>query len=129
MKQKFLGIDYGDKRVGVAIAEEGSIALPYKVLQNNNPKDLLGQLKDIIDIESVSLLVVGLPNSLSGQENERFRITRDFVDFLKSNLDIKVETVDEQYSSKIYQRQGVVKDIDKYAATEILDTFLARHHG
>jgi putative Holliday junction resolvase len=129
MKQKFLGIDYGDKRVGVAIAEEGSIALPYKVLQNNNPKDLLGQLKDIIDIESVSLLVVGLPNSLSGQENERFRITRDFVDFLKSNLDIKIETVDEQYSSKIYQRQGVVKDIDKYAATEILDTFLARHHG
>lgn len=129
MKQIFLGIDYGDKRVGVAIAEEGSIALPYKVLQNNNPKDLLGQLKDIIDIESVSLLVVGLPNSLSGQENERFRITRDFVDFLKSNLDIKIETVDEQYSSKIYERQGVVKDIDKYAATEILDTFLARHHG
>ena len=129
MKQKILGIDYGDKRVGVAIAEVGSVALPYKVLQNNNLKDLLEQLKNIIDVESVSLLVVGLPNSLSGQENERFRITKSFVDFLKSNMDIQVETVDEQYSSKIYQRQGVSKDIDKYAATEILDTFLARYHG
>lgn len=129
MKQKFFGIDYGDKRVGLAIAEAGSIALPYKVLQNNNLGELLAELKELIKTESVSLLVVGLPHSLSGNENERYRITMDFVNFLKTNLDINIETVDEQFSSKIYQRQGVVKDIDKYAATEILDTFLAIHNG
>jgi len=129
MKQKFLGIDYGDKRVGLAIAEDGSIALPYKVLQNNNLGNLLEQLKEVIQIETISLLVVGLPHSLSGQENERYKITRNFVNFLKSNLDIKIETVDEQFSSQLYQKQGVVKDIDKYAATEILDTFLAIRHG
>ena len=129
MKQKFLGIDYGDKRVGLAIAEDGSIALPYKVLQNNNLGNLLEQLKEVIQIETISLLVVGLPHSLSGRENERYKITRNFVNFLKSNLDIKIETVDEQFSSQLYQKQGVVKDIDKYAATEILDTFLAIRHG
>ncbi|MDP2812776.1 MAG: Holliday junction resolvase RuvX [bacterium] len=129
MKQKFLGIDYGDKRVGLAIAEDGSIALPYKVLQNNNLENLLEQLKEVIQIETISLLVIGLPHSLSGQENERCKITRNFVNFLKSNLDIKIETVDEQFSSQLYQKQGVVKDIDKYAATEILDTFLAIRHG
>lgn len=123
---KFLGIDYGDKRVGLALASQGSIALPYKVLLNNNLNQLLADIQTVIDQENISLVVVGLPHSFSGNLNQRLGITQRFVDILKEQLNIPVVTVDEQLSSKLYERQGVKKDIDKYAATAILDTYLTR---
>ena len=127
MKQRILGIDYGDKRVGLALAEIGSIALPYKVLQNNGQKELLSEIKKIILEQKIDFLVLGMPLSLSGQENERYKITGDFLDFLKANLTLPIETVNEHFSSKIYQRQNIKKDIDKHAATAILDSFLSQN--
>lgn len=124
--QKLLGIDYGDKRIGLALAELGSIAVPFKVLANN--QDLLKNLQDIIQAEKINLIVVGLPRSLSGQSNDRFKITETFIKSLSINLGIPIKTVDEQYTSKLYTEQGVVKDIDKHAATAILDTYLSQNH-
>lgn len=126
--QKYLGIDYGDKRVGLALAVENSIALPYKVLLNKNLHQLLQDLELIIKQENISLIVVGLPHSLSGQLNQRLAITQQFVDMLRSKISVSVITVDEQMSSKLYERQGVKKDIDKHAATAILDTYLTQRH-
>ena len=126
--KKYLGIDYGDKRVGLALAAEASIALPYKVLLNNNLEQLLADLQKMIEQENISLIVVGLPHSLSGNLNQRLAITQRFVDVLKVKIAIPVVTVDEQMSSKLYERQGVKKDIDKYAASAILDTYLTQHH-
>lgn len=125
--QKLLGIDYGDKRVGLALAEAGSIAVPFKVLDNN--QDLLKNLEDIIKLENINLVVIGLPHSLSGKNNDRLQMTANFVKSLTVNLGIQVKTVDEQYTSKLYEQQGVVKDIDKHAATAILDTYLNQNHG
>ena len=125
MKKKILGIDYGDKRVGLALAEKGGLALPFKVIANN--KDLIKNIKDIIDQEYISELVVGLPHSFSGQENERLIITQNFIKNLQAALDINVATVDEQLTSKLYEKMGVKKDIDKYAATAILDTYLSQN--
>jgi len=126
--KKYLGIDYGDKRIGLALALENSIALPYKVLLNNNLQTLLSDLQAIIKQENIALIVVGLPHSLSGNLNQRLLVTQRFVDILRSQIEVPVATVDEQMSSKLYERQGVKKDIDKYAATAILDTYLAQHH-
>ncbi|MBT4349900.1 Holliday junction resolvase RuvX [bacterium] len=121
--KKILGIDYGDKRVGLAIAEINSMAAPYKVILNT---DLFDQLQQIINDEDIDLLVVGLPHSLSGQTNERLQITEDFIESLKQKFSLSVETVDEQLTSKLYTKMGVTKDIDKHAATAILDTWLAK---
>ncbi len=126
--KKYLGIDYGDKRVGLALAAEASIALPYKVLLNNSLEQLLVDLQKIVEQENISLIVVGLPHSLSGNLNQRLAITQRFVDILKVKIAVPVVTVDEQMSSKLYERQGVKKDIDKYAASAILDTYLTQTH-
>ena len=125
MIKKILGIDYGDKRVGLALAEEAGPALPFKVIENN--KNLIKDIKDIIDQEYISELVVGLPHSFSGQENERLVITKNFIKDLQENLNVNVATVDEQLTSKLYEKMGVNKDIDKYAATAILDTYLIQN--
>ena len=126
---KYLGIDYGDKRVGLALAVPGSIALPYKVIANNNLEQLLAEIRAIIRAESISLIVVGMPHSLSGVVNQRQGITKQFIDILASQIDLPVKVVDEQLTSKLYTKQGIKTDIDKHAATAILDTFLAQNDG
>jgi putative holliday junction resolvase len=122
MNKKFLGIDYGDKRVGLSLAEDKGPALPFKVIQNT--KNLIQDIQDVIDQEYINEIVVGLPHSFSDQENERLIITKNFIEKLQASLKINVATVDEQLTSKLYEKMGVTKDIDKYAATAILDTYL-----
>ncbi|RJQ35585.1 Holliday junction resolvase RuvX [Candidatus Parcubacteria bacterium] len=128
MRQRLLGIDYGDKNIGLALADLGSIALPYKIINNNGFEGIVSQLKKIIAAENIEVIVVGLPHSLSGETNERFVITRKFIDALTKELDIKIVGVDEQMTSKLYDKQGVKKDIDKHAAAAILDTYLAQQN-
>ena len=58
-----LGLDYGEKNIGLAVADENSkMALPYKVLINNGEDFILKELKKIIIEEKISKIIVGLPN-------------------------------------------------------------------
>lgn len=127
MNNKLLGIDYGDKRVGLALAEQGSIAVPFKVIENN--ADLMSTLQEIVGQEDIVIIVVGLPHSLSGQPNDRLKITEQFIEELKKNVQVEIATVDEQLTSKLFEKMGVNKDIDKYAAQAILDTYLEQQNG
>jgi len=129
MVTHFLGIDYGDKNVGLALAQGSGPSLPYKVIQNTGQHKLLADISAVIKSEKIDIVVVGLPHSFSGKPNERLAITQKFVDDLQSHLDIKVATVDEQLTSKMFSRLGIKKDIDKYAASAILETFLANYGG
>ena len=127
-KSKILGIDYGDKRVGLSVAAFESMAIPYTIIENKSFSFLLSELNKVIAEENITVVVVGLPRSLSGNSNERLVLTEKFITQLKQNLDLKIFTVDEQYTSKLYSQQGVKKDLDKYAATAILETWLAQNH-
>jgi putative holliday junction resolvase len=125
MRKIFLGIDYGDKRVGLALAEDRGPALPFKVIENT--KNLIQDIEEIISQGNIDQLVVGLPHSFSGNENERLIITQNFIKKLEDNLKINIATVDEQLTSKLYEKMGVTKDIDKHSATAILDTYLSQN--
>ncbi len=124
--KKILGIDYGDKRIGLALAEQGSIAVPYSILDNDS--NILSNLKNIIIKENIDIVVIGLPHSFSGKENERLSITKEFITSLENSLDIPIHTVDEQLTTQLYKKQGIKKDIDKHSATAILDTFLQQNN-
>lgn len=126
---RILGIDYGDKNIGLALSDIQGPALPYKILQNKNQEFVLASLQELIESENIEVVVVGLPHSLSGQENERLKVTQDFVSLLENNLNIKVATVDEQMTSKMYAKMGVTKDIDKHSAAAILDTYISLQNG
>lgn len=127
--QKILAIDFGDKRVGLAVAAFGSIAVPLSVIENKNKLALVEDIKEVVLSEDIVAIVIGLPHSFSGDTNERLEKTEKFVSFLKQNIDIKIYTVDEQLTSKLYSKMGVSKDIDKHSATAILDTFLEQNNG
>lgn len=95
-----LSLDYGAKRIGVALAKEGvKVILPWGVIENKNYAFVLASLKEIISAEGIKKVIVGWPVGLSGRVGPKARETEKFIDYLKENLDIPVEKFDERFSS------------------------------
>lgn len=122
-----LGIDYGAKRIGLAIVEEGTkVVLPFGVIENKNLNFVLAELKKIVQEEKVTKLVIGLPVSLSGQEGPKARETRKFIDFLAKNLAVPTVAIDERLTSRLADTlaQGTKGSRDIGAAMVILEDYL-----
>lgn len=136
-KCRVLSIDYGDKRVGVAVSDiNWRIASPLKVLESHGVYNELFQL--ILDY-SIGIVVVGAPKALNGGESgKQFEKVKKFVEKLEElsvskSLDIKIIYWDERLSSVAANRfldesemsiSRKKKNIDKVAASFILQGFL-----
>jgi len=65
---KIIGIDYGKKRIGIAISDEDTnFAFPKKVLENNS--DVINEIKNIIETEGVSKIVLGESKDFDMKDN------------------------------------------------------------
>ncbi len=93
-----LGIDYGEKRVGVAIAHEIA-KLPRSLKTLEQSDTLLAELKQLLSDEGVKLVVVGLPRSMDGGIHAQAKRVEKFVQELKNYIDTPVVVVDETLSS------------------------------
>lgn len=123
-----LGLDYGTKRIGLAIAEEKSpVVLPFGVIENKARDFVLSELKKIIKEEKVKKIVVGLPISLSGKKSLKTKETKEFIDFLTENLSVAIVAMDERLSSRLAQTlsAGVKNSPDMGAAMVILEDYLS----
>jgi putative Holliday junction resolvase len=86
---KHLGIDYGSKRVGLALSDDGgSMAFPYKILSNN--LELIDDIHNICGTESVSAIVIGESHDLSGQPNKIMGSIEEFKRNLEAELDLPI---------------------------------------
>jgi putative Holliday junction resolvase len=125
-----LGIDYGEKRIGLALGgREIKIATPYEILENKNLDFVIDEIKKICKTENVNEIIVGLPISLKGKIEAQAKKVLEFVEFLKKNLEIPIETEDERLTSvmvdKLAKEQKVERDA--VAAMLILQSYLDRH--
>lgn len=119
-----LGLDYGDKRIGLAIADSESKAIaPFKILDND--KNLFFELKKIIEENEINLLVVGLPIGLKNQETLQTEKVKDFINRLKKEIKITIKTEDERLTSKLH-KNVFKKRIDALSALSILESYLNR---
>ena len=86
---KHLGIDYGSKRVGIALSDEGgTLAFPYKILKND--MSLLDTVHNICGQESVSAIVIGESYDLSGQPNKIMGSIEEFKRNLEAELELPI---------------------------------------
>ena len=131
---RILSIDYGNKRIGLALSDLMQIiAKPYKTIYNESHNQILNELNIIIEEKSVKKIIVGLPLNLKGEFSEQTNITIKFVDFLKENIKIDVLTYDERLSS-IQAKNSLVKQgvktghnkgaVDQTAAALFLQGYL-----
>ncbi|MFH1121375.1 MAG: Holliday junction resolvase RuvX [Bacteroidota bacterium] len=131
---RILAIDYGQKRVGIAVTDEDQIiATPLTTVHS---KEIISFLKEYTRREKVELFVIGEPRQMNNQASESVKYIDPFVRLLiKSFPEIPVERVDERFSSLIARRtilQGGVKKkgrqnkslIDTISAAIILQSYL-----
>lgn len=134
-----LGIDYGDKRVGLAKATRD---IPYAradtTLTYEHEEELISQIKEKCEAEQVKRIVLGLPLRSNGSETEQTRKTRAFAEQLTELLGIPVALEDERLTTKEVTRQmhrarkderSMRGDKDRWAAQIILQSYLDRTHG
>ncbi len=123
---RYLGIDYGDKRIGIAVSDpEGRIAFPKSALLNRGSAKIVKELKSLLAKEDVSEIVVGLPLNLDGSESDQSRKVRSFVKKLKSRVTLPVKFENEIFTTHMVESQGVEKEHrDESAAAVILQSYL-----
>ena len=122
---KYLGIDYGAKRVGVAVSDAaGTIAFPRATLPND--AQLFSQLAELITNEKIGSIVVGDTRSHGNKENPVTAEAESFVAALQKTFDVSVERVWEMWSSieaSRYAPEGKEHN-DASAAAIILQRYL-----
>jgi putative Holliday junction resolvase len=94
---KILSIDYGSRRVGMAMAGELAVAIPHGALAND--ADLYKNLAELIQSEAVELIIVGDPRTLRGEAGPMSQAVTEFVDKLSALTTIPIKRVDERYTS------------------------------
>ena len=100
MLNRILAIDYGDKKVGLALSDPMKIiAKPYKTIINDSKESLLIDINEIIKLKDVNEIVVGLPKTLKNTYSEQTHKVKEFIDFITDSLDINIVVVDERLSS------------------------------
>ena len=130
---RYLGIDNGEKRVGLALSDPLKIiATPFRTLLVHNTNQVIWELDKIIDEQDVELIVVGNPLGMKGQQTAQTKRVMKFTDKLR-DIGYKVMLEDERLSSVSAKRvmieqkikTGYNKElIDQIAAAIILQQFL-----
>lgn len=121
---RILGIDFGEKRIGIAVTDEkGEFAFPYIVLENN--KTVIEAIKKIIEKEKVKKIILGLPLDLKNKLTHATRGALKFKLELEKAIVVPVIFEKEFYTTKEAERtQGKIKNIDASAAALILKHYL-----
>ncbi|MFH2030616.1 MAG: Holliday junction resolvase RuvX [Bacteroidota bacterium] len=133
--ERFLAIDYGEKRVGLAITDPLRIfAYPLETFLNDN--NFWKRLKKVFDSYNIVKIIIGYPFKENGEKSSSTKLIEEFAKDLQNRTSIQIEFYDERYSSEI-ARQRVIESvsskkkrrdkglIDKNAAAVFLQDYLS----
>ncbi len=131
---KILGIDYGEKRIGLALSDiSNTVARSLKVVKRNATRSWLGEIKAIVDKNKIEKIVIGLPKNMNGSIGGKGKEVLAFVKVLGKVVRVPIVTWDERLttvSAEKVLRQAELsrkkrKDIlDKLSACIILQNYL-----
>ena len=131
---RFLAIDYGSKRVGLAISDPTKkIAKAYKTITNDSLDALLYCIKNEIKKNNVEKIILGLPIGMNGKNTSQTELVLKFNDMLKNFLSIPVVLEDERLTS-LHAKKSLVfqgfkttsnkENIDSTAAALLLQNYI-----
>lgn len=129
-----ISIDYGSKKIGIAISnQERNIAMPLKIITKINKKAVIASLLYTIEQYKVCGIVIGLPIKMSGEQTEQSDIVIKFAEELAKSITLPIYLQDERLTTKaannflksfgIKRKERNDKD-DAVAASMILETVL-----
>ena len=133
---RYLALDIGERRIGLALSESGLLATPHSVLPRKSKKEDFARLQQLIVALEIDCLVVGLPYSLSepGRLGPQARRIKRYAEALAEMVDVPLDYFDESYSTvdaEAYLSAGAYKPgkkpktpVDAAAAAVILQNYL-----
>jgi len=126
VSMRFLGIDFGTKRVGIAVTDEkGTMAFPHGVYNNDN--SLVKKISDLINEKKVAEIVIGYSLDKEGKPNEVHKLVEELMTDLTLETGLPIHLEPEQFTTQAALRiQGRNSMTDASAATLILEHFITR---
>lgn len=115
---KYLGIDYGRKKIGLAVSE-GMIAEPLKVVRFEKKEVALAKIEQIVKTESIEKVIIGVSEGKMGEE------TREFTKLLKEKISAEVFFQDETLSTQSAQELSLTANIKRRKRREMEDAYSA----
>ena len=137
----YLGIDYGEKRIGLSFADELGLAIPLAAATHARKNDRMHAIESVIKERSITTLVVGYPYNMDGSAGFKAKEVDVFIEDLKKRFKLPIHKMDERLTSHVAQalmyetgkRPKTIKqkqkarrtgELDSRAATVILQDYL-----
>ena len=99
-KCRLIGLDLGSKRIGVSICDEKQlIATPFKTINRSTSKELIDELKSIIEENNIKGIIIGNPISMDGSKGRSAQSVEDTSNNIDKNIDIPICLWDERLST------------------------------
>lgn len=122
---RYIGIDYGTKKIGIAVSDErGVMAFPLSVVPNDHNKTLF----ETIRAENPSAVVIGESKNLAGDDNTLAESVRELVTDITLEFGLPVHLVPEHFTSVEAKRNTKKALADASAAALLLQGFLDTQH-
>jgi len=99
-KSRLIGLDLGSKRIGVSICDEKQlIATPFKTINRTSAKELINELRIIIEENNIKGIIIGNPLNMDGSSSSSTQSVKDTSDNIEKNIDLPICLWDERLST------------------------------
>jgi len=122
----FLGLDFGEKRIGVARSDElNFMAHTVGFIKHENKTQVLNEIKKLLEEFHIKTIVVGLPKTMKGETGIQAQKVLTFVEVLRQNLSCPITTWDERLTTAEAERALIAQDMSRAKRKEKRDGIAA----
>jgi len=123
---RILAVDYGEKRIGLAISDElGITASPLMTLTRRSDEETVRQIAQLASKLRVTQIVVGLPRRTDAQEGEMERKVKAFAEKLRQKVSVPVVLFDERFTTRIAEQVLLEADLSRRKRKQVRDRLAA----
>ena len=119
---RFLGIDYGTRRIGLAAGDELGLATPIPALVEADPAARRRALAGVVKARRIQEIVLGLPLNMDGSEGFKAKEAQAFAAELRAEFGLPVHLVDERLTSHIAEAGLIQKQLREIRGKGIIDS-------
>jgi len=124
---RIIGLDYGDKTIGVAVSDDlGITAQGVTTIKRVGARKDIDRVLEYVEEYGAEEIIVGLPRSMDGSMGPRAEKTVEFADRLAASTDVPVRYYDERLSTAMAERTLIEADVSRKKRKKVIDMLAAQ---
>lgn len=127
MSAALLGFDFGEKRIGVAVAPQGTgMAFPLGMIPRKNREQILAEIQQLVTKHQAEKIIVGLPIQMNGALGPAAQKLTKEIEWFRVQLAVPIILWDERLSTKEAERILLEADVNRAKRKEVIDQLAAQ---